>query len=338
MRGKALKLAVSLALLAAVLAFAEWRLIWGVLRDVEAAWVTAALGLAIVDRLITNLRWQMLLAGRGVSLGFLRLFRVQLLANFIGSFLPGFIGVDAVRVGTLCRAGLPMAPVTAATLVDRFSLAMATLLAGAMAVLLIAGQTLPVGAAESVLGLAGLSVVLVLLALNPRSRAWLRSTLLPLVPHRVRDPLLAVAQSALEYRQQGVLTANVALLTVCLFAVRIAFAKALGLACGLDLAWIDLALVIPVLWVVVMVPITVGGFGLQDAGYVVLMAVIGVAAPVAATMSLLEHVVSRVASLPGAFFLGEASRMKRAPGLGPTAAGIESATGALAERNQQEVK
>jgi hypothetical protein len=38
------------------------------------------------------------------------------------------------------------------------------------------------------------------------------------------------------------------------------------------------------------------------------MAVIGVGAPVAATMSLLEHVVSRVASLPGAIFLSEARR------------------------------
>lgn len=308
MTGKAIKFGISLLLLAIVLAFADLRLIWGVVREVDAIWVTVALGLAIVDRLITNFRWQILLAGRDVRLGFLRLFRVQLLANFIGSFLPGFIGVDAVRVGTLCRAGQPMAPVMAATLVDRFTLAMATLLAGAATVVFLAGRTLPAGAAEAVLVLAGLSVVMLLSALHPGARALIRSRLLPLVPHRIRDPLLAVVQSALEYRQQPVLAGNVALLTVLLFAVRIGFAKALGLACGLDLAWIDLALVIPVLWVVVMVPITIGGFGLQDAGYVVLMAVIGVGAPVAATMSLLEHVVSRVASLPGAFFLGEARR------------------------------
>ena len=64
-------------------------------------------------------------------------------------------------------------------------------------------------------------------------------------------------------------------------------------------------LVIPVLWVVVMLPFTIGGLGIQDAGYVVLMALIGVAAPVAVGMSLLEHVISRLVCLPGVFFLND---------------------------------
>lgn len=76
------------------------------------------------------------------------------------------------------------------------------------------------------------------------------------------------------------------------------------------MSWQDLMLVIPILWVIVMLPITIGGIGLQDAGYVVLMGLIGVSAPVAVGMSLVEHVMTRVAILPGVFFIAEITEKK----------------------------
>jgi hypothetical protein len=43
----------------------------------------------------------------------------------------------------------------------------------------------------------------------------------------------------------------------------------------------------------------------QDVGYVALMALLGVAPAVAASMSLVEHVVTRLVNLPGALFIGD---------------------------------
>jgi len=76
----------------------------------------------------------------------------------------------------------------------------------------------------------------------------------------------------------------------------------------------DLLLIIPILWIIVMLPITIGGLGVQDAGYVALMALVGVSAPVAVGMSLLEHLISRAVSLPGAFLIDS---MSSKPGHGP---------------------
>jgi uncharacterized protein (TIRG00374 family) len=313
---------VSAGLLVLVLSFADWRAVWQVMRSVEIGWVGAALVLAIVDRLITNYRWQVLLEGRGVKLGFMRLFRVQLLANFIGSFLPGFIGVDAVRITSLCRSGEPTAPVIAATLVDRFTIALATLLLGAATVLALARARLPPHVVQFVLLLTVVAVIAVALTLHPAVRRWARRALLPLVPERLRHTVSEVATASMAYRHQPAMAGGVTLLTLVLFAVRILFAKTLGLACGVDLAFTDLLLVIPVLWVIVMVPITIGGIGVQDAGYVVLMALIGIGAPVAVSMSLVEHVVARVASLPGAFFLSEAT-LKPSAGNSPQLAPLD---------------
>jgi uncharacterized protein (TIRG00374 family) len=311
--GKFLRIAFSLALITLVVTFADWREVWAVLRRVEAGWVVAALLLAVADRVLTNYRWRSLLTGRGVHVGFLRLFRVQLAANFLGSFLPGFIGVDAVRITALCRGGAPSSPVIAATLVDRATLAIATLLLGAVAVLSLAQARIPPHIQRFVLVAAGIVLVLVAICLHPAVRRWVRLTLLSRVPGRLRHKLGEVAEDSLAYRHKPRVLGAVSLLTLAIFAGRILFAKAVAFSCGVDVAMMDLLLIIPILWIVVMLPITIGGIGVQDAGYVVLMALVGVSAPVAVSMSLVEHVVARLASLPGALFLGEVNARAAAP-------------------------
>ena len=313
MKSRILRFVVSAGLLALVLAFADWHEVWRVLSTVAPLWVVAAAALAFADRVLTNHRWQALLAGRGVQIDYWRLFRVQLAANFVGSFLPGFIGVDAIRIAALVRAGEPTNEVIAATLVDRVTIALATVLVGALTILALAQARLPPGLVQFVLLLALLGLLGLATLVLPAVRRWARLSLLPRIPERLRHRVHGVADAALAYRLQPRLAAWVAAWTLAIFVVRLLFALSLGHACGIAIPWRDLLLVIPVLWVVVMAPITIGGIGVQDAGYVVLMGLIGIGAPIAVSMSLLEHVVSRAVSLPGALFLRDAMPERSGP-------------------------
>lgn len=302
---KWVRILLSLALLSLVIAFADWREVWNVLRNVDLRWVGGALILAILDRVVTNYRWQILLDGRGVALGFAQLFRVQLAANFIGAFLPGFIGVDAVRIAALCRSGERPAPVIAATLVDRATLAIATLLIGSATAMWVARTRLPPHIMQFVLTITLIALLLTAMCLHPFVRKWVRLSILPRVPQKFRHTVSEVADAALAYRQEGRIALRIVIVTLVLFLIRLLFSKAVAYSCGVDIPFIDLLFVIPILWVVVMLPITIGGIGVQDAGYVVLMALIGVGAPVAVSMSLVEHIVARVTSLPGALFMAD---------------------------------
>jgi uncharacterized protein (TIRG00374 family) len=279
---------------------------------VDLAWVGYALAFAIVDRLIINYRWQVLLAGRGVRLGFVPLFRVQLAANFAGSFLPSSIGVDALRVAALCRSGEPTATVVAATLVDRISLVLASLVFGSIMVLVLAESRIPRDVSYFVFLVTGVGVLGCAAMLHPAIRRFARLKLLPWVPERFRATIGAVAEASIAYRNDLPDLAKVVAATLILFFVRILFAKSLALACGVDVAMLDLLLVIPILWIMVMLPITIGGFGVQEASYVLLMSLIGIGPAIAVTMSLIEHVVSRVASLPGLLFMGDFANKRSA--------------------------
>jgi uncharacterized protein (TIRG00374 family) len=296
---------VSLGLLAVVIWVADWRAIWQVLRHVDLAWVGCAAGLAALDRVVLNYRWQLLLAARNLHLGFMRLLRVQLAANFLGSFLPSSLGVDAIRIAALLRAGHPSADVFASTLVDRATIVAATLVFGSATIVALAGTRIPDDLFWLVLFVTGAMVAGGLAILHPAVRRWVRERLFVRLPSSIRDKVADVARATLAYRHQVRLLVWVSFTTLAVFAIRILFAKALALACGADIGFADLLLVIPLLWIIVMLPITIGGIGLQDIGYVALMALIGVPAAVAVSMSLIEHLVVRAVSLPGAFFLAD---------------------------------
>jgi uncharacterized protein (TIRG00374 family) len=304
-----IRLLISVGLLALVIALADWRAMAAVLRGVKFEWLGYALLLAVLDRLIISYRFRMLLAARGVSTRFSRVFRVQLAANFLGSFLPSSIGVDAVRVAALRRDGEEPRNVLAAALVDRATLVLATLIFATITVVLLAGGRIPASMVRFVYGVTGLAIILVAIALQPAVRSWIRRRLVPRLPQRFHQVITDVSQASLAYRHETAVLIRTGMVTLALFAVRILFAKAVAAACGVNLSLGNLLLVIPILWIVVMLPITIGGIGVQDAGYVVLMGMLGVTAPVAASMSIVEHVVSRAASLPGAFFLDEFARM-----------------------------
>jgi uncharacterized protein (TIRG00374 family) len=307
-RTRLIRILLSVGLLALVLALADWRAVLTVLRDIQPGWLGLGLLLALLDRLVITWRFRVFLAARGIASGFFRLLRVQLAANFFGSFLPSSVGVDALRIAALSRTGDPPRRVVAATLADRLTLFLSTLVFASLMVVLQARDRLPASLTRGIYLITAVALLLLVFGLYPAVRSWVRQRVLSRLPLRFREFAMEAGEATLAYRNETAVLTLTSAVTLGLFGIRIAFAKAVAYSCGVNIPFGDLLLVIPVLWVAVMVPITIGGIGVQDAGYVVLMGLLGVSAPVAASMSLVEHVISRAASLPGAAFLGEFSK------------------------------
>lgn len=308
---KSLRWLVSLVLLGLVICFADWRHIWQTLRGVEPKWIAFALGLAAADRIITSIRWMILLWAANVRLGFEKLLRIQLAANFLGSFLPGSIGVDGLRIAALRVDKQPMSAAIAATMVDRISLAFATLVVGAVMLFIFANKIVPPEVSRLVLVAAvAVSVAGAICLLKP-VRTWVRLTIVPLAPQRFQKILHDVADASLAYRSKHGALFEVTVLTMLLFVIRIWGVQTMARAVGVDLHFLQLAVVIPILWLIVMLPISVGGVGLQDASYVALLSFLGLSAPVALSISLIEHALSRLICLPGVLFVRDLTGGRR---------------------------
>ena len=81
----------------------------------------------------------------------------------------------------------------------------------------------------------------------------------------------------------------------------------IALAMGLDVSWSYLAVVVPLVALLTLLPVSINGMGLREVGLVALLGPVGVPAASAVTLSLLQFGAAFAASLLGAgFYLGGA--------------------------------
>jgi uncharacterized membrane protein YbhN (UPF0104 family) len=320
MAGLALRLAVSAGLLAAlVLVVAEPRTMVDVLGRLSPLWAMAALGLTVADRVLMALKWRLLLTSRGVALPALTAIRAYFATSFAGLLLPVTVGADAIRVMVVRRYGVY--DVTASIVVER-TLGALAVFSVAVAALAAAGSGPRIGGGARlamILGLTGLLAALFLLSLHLAARFG------PRLEGTKLAPAARLAGAYAAYRGHGATLTAFYLLSVieCLFPVLITWAAARGL--GFALPFTVFAVSMPLALIVARLPISLGGFGVQEAGFVYVAGTFGVQPTDALAIMLVADAVLMLALLPAAFDTDMLSlgRRQDVPTGGPAAGGSQ---------------
>jgi hypothetical protein len=133
--GLALRLAVSAALIAWILARTPFPEVGAAFRAADLRFVALALALNLFDTLASVSRWRLLLRAQGGDAPFGSLVRSYFVGIFFNNFLPSTIGGDTVRVIDTARAGVGRAKAVAIIFVDRFVGLLALVLFAALGVL-----------------------------------------------------------------------------------------------------------------------------------------------------------------------------------------------------------
>jgi hypothetical protein len=133
--GLALKLAVTVLVFLAVLWNVELGAIRAAFRSIDHGWLIVGLGLLLLHFLLMVWRWDFVLRSLyGQKIGFGRLCYIYSLGETIGTFLPSFIGMDAIRTVALATTA-PLRVVLQSVFVDR--------VLGIVSLLLLIAFTLP---------------------------------------------------------------------------------------------------------------------------------------------------------------------------------------------------
>lgn len=293
-----LKIAVSLVLLAVVLAFTGWREVLARLGGAQAGWLAAALGAYLAGVLVRALRWQVLLHGLGArEPGFLRLVGLYFVSFFFNSFLPTGIGGDVVRIAEVARtagAARAASSVVADRAVGLVSASVLALLALPFAGTGVPWPIIAVAAAIAAGVPAGFALVA---GREAAGLAWLgrRVPLLrPLADHRkVRE----VAEALTAYRPRALAAA---LGVSIVFAASNAVSYAcIGEAVGIRLPLAYYMLVSPIITLVLLLPISFNGLGTRDGAYLALFVPAGVTPDGALAMSLMYHALNYLTAIAG---------------------------------------
>ena len=93
-----------------------------------------------------------------------------------------------------------------------------------------------------------------------------------------------------------------AAVTAASLMVRVVFVYVAAAALAVHVSFSTLLLSLPFTWLALMLPISIGGLGLQETAYLVALTSVGVDPMSAVAISLLDQVIMRVVSLLGAVF------------------------------------
>ena len=281
----------------ALIAWATRRIDWaeaaGRLRSASPGWLLLAIAVVALTVALTGERWRVLLARLGWPLAHALTLRFAAIGHFFNQGLPSTIGGDAMRVWLAHREGVPVGEAVRSVLLERLS-GLATLLllalAGLPALLERVGPgRRGIAAAILVLGgLAGLALAWLLVHENRVLARWRWGAQLVRL---AGDARVALAHGP---TLAALLALSLASQLLLCFAVAV-----LARAFGAPLAALDAVLIMPIVLVLLIVPISIAGWGLRESLMIVGLGIVGVGATDALLVSMGYGLANLVVGLGG---------------------------------------
>ena len=315
----ALKLAVSVGLVAWLAHGLGWKAILNAMAQAQPPHLILAAGLLVASHLLASWQWGRLLARAGVTVRPWRVIGYTWAAALGNLVLPTGAGGDVARVIGAGRESGEGAAVLGATLVDRL-LGLSTLgTLGLLGLLRLpaldgthSGRTVMV----AVLANAAATLGLLLFLLGPM-RAKALSWLARRLPERPgqRAAALGAALDRLRTRPGLVPLIGISLLVqTCRILAHAEVARALDIRVGLGYFFAF----VPLLAIAVSVPVSVGGIGVRESLGALLFGFLGIDAARGSAMQLLAFLLTIAVTLPG---VAAFAALTRAPKHAPRPAG-----------------
>jgi glycosyltransferase 2 family protein len=300
-----LKIAVSVGLVAWAFAKIDLKLVAGQLAAANPWLVLAALALFEVAIIVNGMKWQVLLRAQGVRVPFGPLLQFLFTGFFFNNFLPANVGGDVIRGYGLARYTDRGADAAVSVIVDRIVGLIAYMSTAFVAAIILVNLRSGQGLQELewiafVALLALLAAFATLLSRRVRavvSRLFTVRLLSPLAPLWSR---ISSAFDAYRFQYRALAMAfGLALLgIVCTTFVNWLLSQSMGGMMPLS----TIFLLNPLIALVLMLPISIGGIGVSQAAYPFFYGLAGVPPSHALAVSLLMQAIVIIGSLPGAFF------------------------------------
>lgn len=291
--------AVTLSLLGLVASGLDWSQIAQRLRDGRPVDFAFAVVLVVLALMIGAWRWRALLNRAGVPLGLSRLARIYAVSTFSATFLPSTAGGDVSRALLVARRGPELRRAVVSILVDRIGG-----LAGLVVVAWIAFGLAPDRVPHDARALLAWSTVALALAGAVALVAMLRgSRLLRIVPQRLAAGTQDMRAVLTRYARDPRLLATWLVLSVAYQALIAFQLVVLAHAIDVELSFAAAAVALALVTLITLIPISIGGFGVREGSYVVLLGGVSIAASDATLISVLSAATLLVASLPGAWMI-----------------------------------
>jgi len=284
-----LRIAVGLGLIAYLLITADLGEFVILMRSWRVEYFVVAVLLGLLRNVTFAYRWRATLSAGGVKVPLLKLIRLYLVAGFFNLVLPTALGGDVVRgYGLVSRLDDKLSAATS-VLVERI-IGLLTLTCVALTSLLLGGDVMGLSSGPLLWILAGtlIGIVVIVLALDAPMVGRAVGRIRSVGPWEVGPPFQRVYVALRQFVEQRRRLWPCFLLSIISQVLAILAIWALASAISLDVAPLYFFIVVPMIWVVTMIPVSVNGLGLREGAYVFFFARAGVSESAALLLAFLD--------------------------------------------------
>jgi glycosyltransferase 2 family protein len=245
--------------------------LWALVRAASLPWLLLALALYLVMILVGAWRWDRLLRAQHVTVPFATLVNSYLVATFFNNFLPSNIGGDVVRIRDTAPHAGSKTLATTIVLVDRG------------------------------IGLMGLVLVAAVPAvLFPRGVAAMLRPLRAIHQEWVEVRIERLTTALAKFRDAIASLASGFLASVLVQAILVGFYASIAHALHVVVPVEHIAVVVPLSFIVQMLPVSIGGLGVREATFVYYFKQFGDPVETALALSLVGGALTMLFSISGA--------------------------------------
>ena len=299
----ALKIVVSIVLLSLLFSKIDVARLWAIARRASLRWFAVALAIYAINIIASTWRWHLLLRAQEVNLRPRWLLGSFLVASFFNNFLPSNIGGDVIRISDTARAARSRTLAATVVLMDRVLGLMALIFVaavGATAAGAVHPAALPIWPMWLWAGLLAGAAASAPAVFAPVGFSRLLQPLTVFHPEWVGGRIDTLTEVLTRFRARPGTLARCFATAVFVQGTMVLFYFAVTYALHLNVALSDIAVIVPISFVVQMLPVSFGGFGVREATFSIYFSRIGQPIESAIAMSLIGQALIILFSLTGA--------------------------------------
>jgi glycosyltransferase 2 family protein len=254
-------------------------------------WAFAAGVLMLVGQLgLCTARWRLLVEPSWSCPGFADSYRAFIEGQFFNQVIPSTLGGDAWRVIRWRAAGVTLRAAAASVFMDRLSGAMGAAMLAIVASVLLARHGLDAYLTLPIFFLGALAIGAIATFMFVVRRGF------PLRRFKRIQTAIGNLRGSLVIDRRYLASLGYAVAGHCVCGIAV-YATARSL--GIDLSLVLIVSVTAAVLLIVMIPISLGGWGIREASFITLLAPLGVNSQDALLIGLLFGLMNLVSSVPG---------------------------------------
>ena len=286
-----LKAIVSISLLTFLLTKIDWHTVTKNLHNANLFLLLIAIFLNVVERFELTYKWNLLIKVRGIVVKFGRLFWINSIGSFLGLFLPSSLGTDVVRGYYLVKNNSERSVSISSVFVDRVLGLISLLLLGLVS-LLFAGNLVSKFNLNLYLAvLTFITLVGVYFFQRNETKKILELLFIKMKQHKIIEYAMKLHGSILEYKKYPKTLLLSFVITILVQVTRVLTYYAVAAAFDIEISIVYFFLFVPLIMIVMMLPITIGGLGLREGTFVAFFTMIGMSVNDAVVITFINSIL-----------------------------------------------